>query len=486
MFTFVFGFGTSAFADDAANATLQINTDAAAQTKAFAEIKQMFADKKPMAEIRAKYAADFENGVKAIDTAIAADNPKINDSIKLVLENAVDETPSIGQLHYAQAQQAVDKGLQWYFYMLLKDFINKQAKPAIVAGDKAAATTALEKAQLIYTSAIDPTTVKRDNKFKTTMSDLLNNTVFPALKQDVEKMDVNAFDLHRQMLDKTIIKMYTLATLTYAESIPTKADADKPAAMTEGYFFYMSVYPYLKGGSAKDADYVYGVFASGDASKVNTARISKALQRTLTAKVSEYGNQVLVKLAAGEQNSANVYAMEGAMFLAAHETFLGSAYAEVYADMQQLVEAGAKGDAKAVSAELFAVASALSKLDGISFHVGKQEVTVAGKVEATDRAAFIHKTSNRTLVPTTFLEKLGFTVAYDGAAKAITLSKDGDTYVLTQGKDTVVKNGETVTDKKLDQPVVTVNGITYLPIRAIAELSGNHVYYTKGQIVIIK
>ena len=115
---------------------------------------------------------------------------------------------------------------------------------------------------------------------------------------------LNDFNVHRQMLDKTLIKVFTLALVTYAQNIPTKPVADQPAAMTEAYFFYMPVYAYLRGGSAVDADYVHDIFAAGDAKKVDTDKIKAALQRTLIGKVSEYTTNSFAKLEARGSSSS--------------------------------------------------------------------------------------------------------------------------------------------------------------------------------------
>jgi hypothetical protein len=484
MLSLFVGLSGAAFADDATGTGTgtTVNTDVEAQVADYKEIVQMFTDNKPLADIRAKYVADFEAGVKAIDAGIKPGDKLINENVMFVLNSAVD-----GKMNAGQAKQAVDKGLQWYLYFLLKDFLNKQAKPALAADDKAAALAAVEKAEAIWTGVLESTAVKRDNKFGTKIANEIGEVAFTLLKQDVEAGNVNGFDVHRQIVDKTLIKMFSLAVLTYAESIPTKAAADQPAAMTEAYFFYATVYGYLRPGSASDADYIEQVFASGDASKVNLADISAAMARAMTGKFSEYAGKTLDSLAQGNQNQANVLAMEGVMFFASQETLLGAeAYKAAYPHGEALLAAAAAGDQEGVKAASFRIAKALSAYQGVSFKAGSAELFVNGEAHTASTTAFISKDTNRTLVPVRYAELLGFTVAWDSAAKAVTLTKGKDMLVLTQGQDTVTKNGEVLADTKLDQPVVSVEGTNYIPLRAVAELTGNHVYYLQGEVVVVK
>ena len=154
----------------AAESKFGVTADAAIadQIETFNALKQQFTDNKPLVDIQKTYNENIQKHVQAIDATLAADAPKIDESITFVLDNAVK-----GALNAGQAKQAVDKGLQWYFYLLLKDLINKQAKPALEAGDKATAKVALNKAIAIYESVLEPTVVKRDAKFNTLMAEAL-------------------------------------------------------------------------------------------------------------------------------------------------------------------------------------------------------------------------------------------------------------------------------------------------------------------------
>jgi hypothetical protein len=467
-----------------AESKFKITEDAviADRIKAFADIKALFTDKTVLSDVKALYVDKFQTEVKRIDAAIKPDDPKIDDSIVLVLDNAI-----AGSLNVGQAKQAVDKGLQWYFFFAIRDLINKQVRPALTAGDKATAEAAFYKAVQIYEGVLEPTVVKRDNSYGLHMADILKGTI-EQLLSDLESGKVDDFNVHRQVLDKTLIKMFTLAVHTYAKNIPTKPAADQPAAMTEAYFFYMTVYTYLKGGSAVDADYIRNVFASGDASQVNLEKIQDAMQRTMIGKVSEYVNQAFVKLKAGDLQGARGYAMEGNMFLSAQEVFLGAEkYAAAAAFAQQFADAVDKSDLASAEKYGFQVLKFLVVKDGVQLKVSNTKYQINGKDYAADVAPYINPQTSRTLVPVRVIaEALEAEVSYDAALKKVIIVKDGVTSELLVGSDQIVQNGKVNADVKLDQPVIVKNARSFVPLRAVAELFGNNVFYNKGEIIILR
>lgn len=450
--------------------------------KAFADIKALFTDNTVLSDVKAFYVDKFQTEVKRIDATIKSDDPKIDDNIILVLDNAI-----AGSLNAGQAKQAIDKGLQWYFYFAIRDLINNQVRPALKNGDMATAQTAFYKVVQIYEGVLESTVVKRDNSFNLHMGDILKGTI-EQLLSDLESGNADDFNVHRQVLDKTLIKTFALAVFTYAKNIPTKPAADQPAAITEAYFFYMTVYTYLKGGSAADADYIRNVFASGDASQVNSEKIQDAMQRTMIGKVSEYVNQAFVKLEAGDLQGARGYAMEGNMFLAAQEVFLGAEkYAAAAAYAQQFSDAVDKSDLSSAKKHAFQVLKFLVVKDGVQLKVGDKKYQINGTDYAADVAPYINPQTSRTLVPVRVItDALQAKVSYDAALKKVIIVKDGKTTELKIGSDQIVLNGEVNENVKLDQPVVVKNARSFIPLRAVAELFGKRVFYDKGEIIILR
>ncbi|REE91454.1 copper amine oxidase-like protein [Paenibacillus taihuensis] len=476
----VFAFAATAFADDSPQKA-PVNTDVAPQLAAYKNILGMFEQKKAIADIKAQYVSDFEKNVLGVDGSIKAGDPVVNENIRFVLDNAV-----AGKLTYAQAEQAVDKGLQWYFYFLIKNLTNTGAKGALAAGDQAGAQAFITKATQVYTDVLDATAKMVDSTYGTTTSELLNQTVLPAFKSDIDSKDVTKLNVHRQLLDKTLIKIFNLATLAQADRMKSLSTDEQPAAVIEGYFYFMSVYGYLHGGDAVDADVVYKAFGSGDPKQVHAEAIRKAIIRCNVAKVSAYTIEILEKLEKKDAAGAAGTGGELYGFFAALEPFFAPG---VYAEAKQLnddiLAASAAGDADKVRAIGYQMASYAVQIDGIAFKIGDKQVVVNGKAQNVT-ASYAEKSTNRTLVPTRYLELLGFAVAYDNATKTAKVTKDGVTLALKIGSDVVTKNGEAIADYKLDQPVVVKGGFTYLPLRAIAELSENHIYFDKGQVIVIK
>lgn len=453
-----------------------------ASIKSFTDIKALFTDKTVLADVQKLYVDKFQTEVKRIDTTIKADDPKIDANITLVLDSAIK-----GDLKVDQAKQAIDKGLQWYYFLAVRDLVNNQVRPALTKGDVAGAKAAFDKVVQIYEAVLEPNVVKRDAKYSLNMVSLLKTTI-ELMQKDIKENNLNEFNVHRQFLDKTLIKNYTLATFTYAESIATKAPADQAAAITEGYFLYMPVYTYLRGGSIADANFVRDAFASGDASKIKKDEIQDALHRTMIGKVSEYVKQAFTKLEAGDLQGARGYAAEGNMFLASQEVFLGkekyAAAVEVATKFSNAVDAS---DLAAAQEYGFQVLKFQVGKDGSSLKIGSKDYQVDGKAFAAENAPFINAESGRTLVPVRVIaQAIQAQVEWVDATKTVVITKDGKKTEITLGSDQVVENGKVNEKVKLDQPVIIENGSSFIPLRAVAELFSKRVFYQNGEIIILR
>lgn len=312
--------------------------------------------KKDVKTIQQTYAQNFQTYVKAIDATLAEGAPRIDENISFVLDHGVS-----GEMNADQVAEAVEKGLIWYFYFQVKNLVDKQAGPALKDGDSAKASALLEQAIQAYKAVLEPFVDKRDAKFNTTMKDSIASAVIPALKADVKAGNVADYNVHRQMLDKTMIKAFTLATYNYGEKMPTVEKAEQAKEMTEGYFLFLPVYQYLKGGSEADADAVKDAFGSGDASKVVPAKIKASLVTALTGKVKEYLEESQQELKDGKKDDSRVHAMEAAMFVSAHEVFLGAGYASVSTASEAYVNAIDEGNADEAKKQADAILAALSK-----------------------------------------------------------------------------------------------------------------------------
>lgn len=458
------------------------NAEIAARIKAFADIKALFTDKTDLQAVKEFYVSQFQTDVERIDATIKEGDPKIDENISFVLDNAIK-----GSLQVGQAKQAVDKGLQWYFYFSIRDLINQKVRPALKDGDFETAKTEFHKAVQIYEGVTQSTVAKRDASYGLDMVGILNGTI-EQLLADLDDKNADDFNVHRQVLDKTIIKTYALGAFTYATNIPTKPAADQPTAITEGYFFFLPVYTYLRGGSAEDANYILNAFASGDASKIDTDKMQAAMQRTMIGKVSEYVANALKKSAEGDLQGARGYAMEGIMFLSTQEVFFSKEeYAQAAAYAQQFADAIDQSDLKKANTASFQMLKHLVVKDGSQIKINDKTYVVDGQSRTAASAPYINKATYRTLVPVRLIaDAIDAEVSYDDKTKVVTIVKDGKKTELTVGSDKVVQDGKLNETFTLDQPVVVKNGSSFIPLRAVAELFGNGVFYDKGEIIILK
>lgn len=480
-------FGTASFVS--AESQFNLKTDTTAQKnqiKAFNELKAMFDAKPPvLADVKQKYVDTLQKDV------IAAD-PEIDNKIIFTLDAAI-----AGKLNADQAKQAVDKGLQWFFYAAITNLTKVEAKNALVKSDKEKAQAALDRAIELYAGSLQGTAGKRDSGFSqydVKTKDLLDTVIIPGLQTAIEKNDVLSYNLHRQMLDKTFIKIFHLATLGYAEKMPKQTDKEKARAeLTEGYFFFMPIFNSLKGGSETDANFIEQSFGSGDPAKLDAKAIKAAYAAALNGKISGYvNNTIYTDMAKGDLAAAQEHAMEGNMFVAAEEVLikeqLGTqAYNSVMAHAKMYFDSVKAGDADGALVHAFQVLKILSKLNGVHIKMNSTTLTVNGLEKSADAAPYINPETERTLVPTRFIaQALGAEVDYVKAGKTVVITKGGVKTELTVGSDVVLQNGKAIDKLKLDQSVVIKDSYSFIPLRAVAELFGNKVFFSNNEIVITK
>ncbi|HZG88091.1 copper amine oxidase N-terminal domain-containing protein [Paenibacillus sp.] len=481
-----FGSVPAAFA---AQTSFAVTTDVSAQTSLADKYKAIVAlfpaeGEPDLAEVKAQYEANFQADVKVL-------NAELDTLITQTLDLAIE-----GKLSAGQAKQAVDKGLQWYFYLAITDLTRYQALPALEKGDKAAATAALDKAIELYANVLEPTAVKRDNYYLETstpveMKDTLATAV-KGLQQAVKDGNVLNYKIYRQMFDKSLIKVFHLATLKYAKTAPTAEPAKAQVEMTEGFFFFLPIYGSLSGGSKADADAIRSAFGGGDPSKLSEAAIKQHYAAALNGKIGGYATRVLTdELPGGKHEAAIEHAVEGNMFLVAEEVLIkeklgAEAYAEALAHAEQYLQAVRNKNAAAANEHVVAYLKIVAKLDGVVLKIGEAQLTVDGAVKTVDAASYVNPQTNRTLVPTRFIaEAIGASVDFNDATQVVTIVKGGQTIELKLGSADVSVNGEVVADKKLDQTVVVSEaGRSFIPLRAVAELFGSNVFYSNGEVVI--
>ncbi|MFD2614282.1 stalk domain-containing protein [Paenibacillus gansuensis] len=476
---------SSAFAAETAVVTAATDVSVQkAQLQAFADLKALFTDKTDLNKLKADYIAKLQTEVKAV-------NPEIDTKILFAIEAGIS-----GGLSAGQVKQAVDKGLQWYFYAAVTNLTKTDVKNALDKGDGAAAQASLDKALELFNGALYPTAGKRDTgnaKYGVRTQDLLSTVVVPGLKKAVQDKDVHSYNLFRQMFDKTLIKVFHLGVVAYAEKIPTLAnEADAKIGVTEGYFFYMPIVASLKAGNQEAAESIEKAFASGDPKQIDPAKIKQAFIAAFNGKISGYVQKTLVSLEKKDLQAAQVTAMEGNMFLAAQEVLLkerlgADAYNAAVSQAESYFNAVKAGSAEEAKLQSFQVLKQLAQADGLQLKLNTDAITVNGQEKKVDAKSYVHAKTFRTLVPTRVIaEALGAEVSFENSTQTVVIVKNGTEIRLAVNSSTVVKNGEADVKLKLDQAVEVKSGRTFIPLRAAAEMFGNKVFYSKDEIVIVK
>ena len=477
----------SMIAGVASAATFELTSDTSVQVEelqAFSDLKAMF-DATPvdLAAIKASYEQKMQAKVVAV-------NPEIDTNISMTLDLAID-----GSLSAGQAKQAIDKGLQWYFYAVITTLTKETAKAALVAKDLATAKIALEQAIELYQGALQGTAQKRDSYYKkygVMTQDTIDSIALQGMLEAVENGDVLAYNVNRQILDKTLIKVFALAAMKYAVSAPLADAAKAKIEMTEGYFFYMPIYNSLKGGSAVDAKFIADAFASGDVTKLKSAEINEAFSAAIIGKISNYFKATIDKdMASGELEKAQEHAMEGNMFLEALDVLIKEelgedAYVAVKAEATKYYNAVKANDTNAANVHSFNILRVIAKLNGVQTEVDSNVLTVNGEATTADTTSYINAETDRTLVPVRFItQAVGATVDWDNSTKTVTVTQDGVEIKLVVGQTAMVKGGVAL-ETVLDQPVKLKDNYTFVPLRAITEILGYKVFYQAGEIIIVR
>jgi hypothetical protein len=454
------------------------------QITAFTELKAYFSEAEvDLEEVKAAYE-------QKIQADIIARNPEIDVLINAMLEGGIAESFTTDQV-----KQAIDKGLQWFFYEEITYLTKIEASAALKEGDKAAAKASLEKAIELYAGSIGVTAGKRDADFGTLTQDLLNNIAIPGLLKAVEDGSVSDYGVFRQIFDKTMIKVFVMATVKYAGKVEADFAAgntsDVKKQQSEGFFFYMPIYNSMTGGSKSAADAIKDAFAYEDGSKLNAESVKSQFAETIGVKINGYVNKVFEKdLANGDVNKALEHVSEGNTFVSALEVIIkeklgADVYAELDAAGQAYFAAVNNGEINDAKANAYTVLKKLSEINGIQFEIGANEISVKGSTKTYETtASYLDKTSNRTLASVRFIaEALGAVVDYEDETRTVVIQKDDKTIKMTVGDTSIYLNG-TKSEVELDQPVVIQNQRAYIPVRAVAETLGHKVFWFDGEVVI--
>lgn len=220
-----------------------------------------------------------------------------------------------GSLEPLVVKQIFDKLMRKVFYTTIKhEFTEAEEHWA----NKEEVKEELEEAKTFY-AILQSTVEKRDAAYGTKLVDAINGA-FAQMEQAVQNDDALSFALGKQVVDKTLMKTFYLASGALPHGYAAKAAAaakenaeEAKVEQAEGWAFYQSVYPYMKRHAAEEADYILKQFdLQTDVKTLDPKAVNHAFVRGW-AKVAlhEYEES---KENWGQDKSV-ITALEGALFI---------------------------------------------------------------------------------------------------------------------------------------------------------------------------
>ncbi|WVX84310.1 hypothetical protein R4Z09_02515 [Niallia oryzisoli] len=220
-----------------------------------------------------------------------------------------------GSMDPVVVRQIFDKLMQKVFYTTIKHEFTEIDENW---GNKDEVKEEVNEAKQYY--AILQTTVeKRDTANGTNMVSVIAGG-FEEIEKAIESDDKLAFQLGKQVVDKTLMKTFYLATGAIPNGYATKAAAEAKEnpevakiEQAEGWAFYQSIFSYLDKHSAEEAAFIESQFnLETDVATLDPAAVNKAFVRGFSKiALDEYAESIE---AWGEDKSP-ITALEGALFI---------------------------------------------------------------------------------------------------------------------------------------------------------------------------
>ncbi|MED0679926.1 hypothetical protein [Aneurinibacillus thermoaerophilus] len=222
-----------------------------------------------------------------------------------------------GQMPASVVGQIVDKLLQKTAFLTAR-YEFKQADDRF--DNKEEAKKAVATAKEVYEASLKGTMEKRDNAYQTQLLSAID-TGFSEMNSAIDKGDKLAYNLGKQMVDKSLMKGFYLASggeKGYAYKIEKGVqEGEKQEKLkemqAEGWAFFQSLQGYLSKHDKESADYINQQFdLSNDPKTIKGGKINAAYIRAITATAkSEYDES----FKNWGQDKAVITSLEGALFL---------------------------------------------------------------------------------------------------------------------------------------------------------------------------
>jgi hypothetical protein len=299
-----------------------------------------------------------------VKTNVEARDAEANSQVNQQLEAAATAGKD-GSLTPVVVAQLHDKLLQKTAFLTLRhDF--KEANDKF--SDKEFVNNELKEARTVYEGILKGMVEKRDTAYQTQLLGVIDSG-FAEMEQAAGKGDNLSYNLGKQLVDKSLMKAFYLASGAEKgygykiEKAVKEGGADAKAEQAEGWAFFQSLKTYLEEYDKEAADFIDSQFdLANDVKNVKGEPINQAYVRAFAATAKgEYSES----FQNWGKDKAVITALEGALFISVIETDLpkalgGEAGAKALTDNAQKlldqVKAGKKSEAeatyKAIEADL--------------------------------------------------------------------------------------------------------------------------------------
>jgi hypothetical protein len=220
-----------------------------------------------------------------------------------------------GSMDKVVVKQIFDKLMQKVFYTTMKHEFTEITENW---GKTEEVNEEVAEAKEFY-AILKSTVEKRDAAYSTNLVSVIDGG-FSEIETAIKNNDQLSFNLGKQVVDKTLMKTFYLATGALPNGYATKASAEagKDAALAkveqaEGWAFFQSLYSYLNKHAADETALIEKQFnLESDVKALDPEAVNKAFVRGFAKiAISEYGES---KELFGE-DKAVITGLEGALFI---------------------------------------------------------------------------------------------------------------------------------------------------------------------------
>lgn len=255
------------------------------------------------------YTSNLQELVKKRDEE---NGETIDQHITTVLQAGKD-----GSMNKVVVKQMFDKLMQKVFFTTMRADFNEAVENW---DNKDSVKEEVKEAKSFY-AILQSTVEKRDAAYGITMVDSIAGG-FSEIDAAVEGGDQLAFQLGKQVVDKTLMKTFYFATGAvpngYATKAATAAKENAEEAVieqAEGWAFYQAIYPYIVKHAEEDGEYIQSQFdLQTDVATLDPVAVNKAFVRGFAhVALDEYGESI--ETLGTDKDKSIITALEGALFI---------------------------------------------------------------------------------------------------------------------------------------------------------------------------